>query len=56
MWRLSLRPEYLSGGGHVLGGLIVDNGTFSGKTMQPSALLQKFGLTHLSPFLRKETF
>lgn len=49
--------KYLSGGGHVLGGLIVDNGTFDWKnhaTLAP--YYKKFGPNALMARLRKETF
>ncbi len=49
--------KYLSGGGHVLGGLIVDNGTFNWKnhvTLEP--YYKKFGPNALLARLRKETF
>lgn len=49
--------KYLSGGGHVLGGLIVDNGTFNWKnhtTLAP--YYAKFGPNALVARLRKETF
>lgn len=49
--------KYLSGGGHVLGGLIVDNGTFDWKhhaTLEP--YYKKFGPNAFIARLRKETF
>ena len=49
--------KYLSGGGHVLGGLIVDNGTFNWKqhaTLEP--YYKKFGPNAFMARLRKETF
>ncbi|MDY0264848.1 MAG: aminotransferase class V-fold PLP-dependent enzyme [Sulfurospirillum cavolei] len=49
--------KYLSGGGHVLGGLIVDNGTFEWKnhaTLVP--YYKKFGPNAFMARLRKETF
>jgi len=49
--------KYLSGGGHVLGGLIVDNGTFNWKnhvTLEP--FFKKFGPFAFLARLRKETF
>jgi len=49
--------KYLSGGGHVLGGLIVDNGTYNWKnhvTLEP--YYTKFGLNAFIARLRKETF
>lgn len=49
--------KYLSGGGHVLGGLIVDNGTFNWKqhaTLEP--YYKKFGPNAFIARLRKETF
>lgn len=49
--------KYLSGGGHVLGGLIVDNGTFEWKnhaTLVP--YYKKFGSNAFMARLRKETF
>jgi len=49
--------KYLSGGGHVLGGLIVDNGTYNWKnhvTLEP--FFKKFGPFAFMARLRKETF
>ena len=49
--------KYISGGGHVLGGLIVDNGTFNWKnhvTLEP--FFKKFGPFAFMARLRKETF
>jgi O-acetylhomoserine (thiol)-lyase len=49
--------KYLSGGGHVLGGLIVDNGTFNWKNhanLEP--FFKKFGPFAFMARLRKETF
>lgn len=49
--------KYLSGGGHVLGGLIVDNGIFNWKqhaTLEP--YYKKFGPNAFMARLRKETF
>lgn len=49
--------KYLSGGGHVLGGLIVDNGTYNWKnhaTLEP--YYKKFGPNAFMARLRKETF
>lgn len=49
--------KYLSGGGHVLGGLIVDNGSFEWKnhaTLAP--YYKKFGPNAFLARLRKETF
>ena len=49
--------KYLSGGGHVLGGLIVDNGTFNWEnhvTLEP--YYKKFGPNAFMARLRKETF
>lgn len=49
--------KYISGGGHVLGGLIVDNGTFNWKNhanLEP--FFKKFGPFAFMARLRKETF
>ncbi|WP_041958641.1 aminotransferase class V-fold PLP-dependent enzyme [Sulfurospirillum arsenophilum] len=49
--------KYISGGGHVLGGLIIDNGTFNWKnhaTLEP--YYKKFGPNAFIARLRKETF
>ncbi|MDD2382833.1 MAG: aminotransferase class V-fold PLP-dependent enzyme [Sulfurospirillaceae bacterium] len=49
--------KYLSGGGHVLGGLIVDNGTYNWKNHPNLAsFYQKFGPNAFLARLRKETF
>lgn len=49
--------KYLSGGGHVLGGLIVDNGTFEWQNHANLApYCKKFGSNALIARLRKETF
>lgn len=49
--------KYLSGGGHVLGGLIVDNGTFDWKNHPNVATYYtKFGTNAFIARLRKETF
>lgn len=49
--------KYLSGGGHVLGGLIVDNGTFNWKNHPNLAsYYKKFGPNAFIARLRKETF
>ena len=49
--------KYISGGGHVLGGLIVDNGTFNWKNhVNLEPFFKKFGLFAFMARLRKETF
>lgn len=49
--------KYLSGGGHVLGGLIVDNGSFDwGKHPNLVPFYKKFGPNAFIARLRKETF
>ena len=49
--------KYLSGGGHVLGGLIVDNGTFNWKNhVTLETYYKKFGPNAFMARLRKETF
>lgn len=49
--------KYLSGGGHVLGGLIVDTGSFNWKNHPNlTAFYQKFGPNAFLARLRKETF
>lgn len=49
--------KYLSGGGHVLGGLIVDNGTYDWKNYTNLAsFYKKFGPNAFLAKLRKETF
>ncbi|NCB82598.1 MAG: O-acetylhomoserine aminocarboxypropyltransferase/cysteine synthase, partial [Bacilli bacterium] len=49
--------KYLSGGGHVLGGLIVDNGTFEWQNHANLApYCKKFGSNAFIARLRKETF
>jgi len=49
--------KYLSGGGHVLGGLIVDNGTYDWKNfVNLERFYTKFGANAFIARLRKETF
>ena len=49
--------KYLSGGGHVLGGLIVDNGTFNWKNHATlESYYKKFGPMAFMARLRKETY
>lgn len=49
--------KYISGGGHVLGGLIVDNGTFNWKNhVNLEPYYKKFGPNAFIARLRKETF
>ncbi len=49
--------KYISGGGHVLGGLIVDNGTFNWKNhANLESFFKKFGPFAFMARLRKETF
>jgi len=49
--------KYLSGGGHVLGGLIVDNGTYDWKGFANlERFYAKFGANAFIARLRKETF
>ncbi|ARU50011.1 aminotransferase class I/II-fold pyridoxal phosphate-dependent enzyme [Sulfurospirillum diekertiae] len=49
--------KYISGGGHVLGGLIVDNGTFNWKNhVNLEPFFKKFGPFAFMARLRKETF
>jgi O-acetylhomoserine (thiol)-lyase len=49
--------KYLSGGGHVLGGLIVDNGTYNWKNHATlESYYKKFGPNAFMARLRKETF
>lgn len=49
--------KYISGGGHVLGGLIVDNGTFNWKNhVNLEPFFKKFGPFAFIARLRKETF
>jgi len=49
--------KYISGGGHVLGGLIVDNGTFNWKNhANLASYYKKFGPNAFMARLRKETY
>ncbi|MDD3343417.1 MAG: aminotransferase class I/II-fold pyridoxal phosphate-dependent enzyme [Sulfurospirillaceae bacterium] len=49
--------KYISGGGHVLGGLIVDNGTFNWKNhANLESYYKKFGPNAFIARLRKETY